>query len=364
MKLSEIINAIEKLAPSKLQESYDNSGLLVGNNQMEINKAIISFDITEKVIAEAKALGANLIISHHPIIFGGLKQLNGKNYIERCVIDAIKNDIALYAVHTNLDNILGGTNRILAERLGLRNLNILQKRKNQMRKLVVFIPSKFLEKVRTAIFEAGAGHVGQYDQCSFQLKGEGNYRALEGAQPFAGRKNQLHHEEEIRLETIFPAHLQDQIIQELIATHPYEEVAYDIYSLENDTGTTGAGIIGELEKAEDEKAFLNRLKALTSAKSIRYTSLRSKTIRKVALCGGSGAFLIPFAKAAKADIYITGDIKYHEFFDAEEEMIIADLGHYESEQFTVELLFDFIKENFPTFAVQISGIKTNPINYL
>jgi dinuclear metal center YbgI/SA1388 family protein len=364
MKLSKILTAIESFAPLSLQESYDNSGLIVGNPEQHIAKAIISFDVTEEVIEEAIINGVNLIISHHPVIFSGIKKLNGKNYVERIVLKAIKNDIALYAVHTNLDNIIGGTNRILAEKLGLKNLKVLQNQSDNLRKLVVFVPKDYLQNVQDAIFVSGAGHIGKYDQCSFQQNGIGTFRALEGATPFVGELNKLHKEEEVRLETIFPVHLQSAVILEMITAHPYEEVAYDIYPISNKSESVGAGIIATLEKEEDEMAFLMRLKDITSAKCIRYTKLRNKPIRKVALCGGSGAFLINTAKSAGADVYITGDVKYHEFFDSENEMLIADVGHYESEQFTIELLFDFIKENFPTFAVQISDINTNPINYL
>jgi len=331
---------------------------------MEIEKALISFDVTEDVIEEAKQKGANLIISHHPIIFGGLKKLNGKNYVERVVIAAIKSDIALYAMHTNLDNVILGTNRILADKLGLQNAQVLAPLKGRFRKLITFCPTQQADKVRNAIFEAGAGHIGKYDQCSFNAKGEGTFRAGENANPFVGELNKIHFEEEVRIETIFPDYLERRIIAALKKTHPYEEVAYDIFKLENESTELGAGIIGSLETEMDEKAFLVKLKGLTQAGVVRYTALRNKKVKKIALCGGSGAFLINKAKAAGADVYITGDVKYHEFFDADGQIVIADIGHYESEQFTKELLISYIKEKFPTFAVQISDTNTNPINYL
>ena len=364
MKLKSIITTIEDFAPPSLQESYDNSGLIVGNYDMEIKKALISFDITEEVLEEAKSKGANLIISHHPIIFSGLKKLNGKNYVERCVLYAIKNDIALYAAHTNLDNVLGGTNRILAERLGLKNIKTLLPQKDSFIKLVVFVPKESLETVKNAIFDAGAGHIGKYDQCSFYQEGMGTFRAKEGAKPYVGEIGQQHNETEYRLETIFPAHLQYKVVQALKQNHPYEEVAFDLFPLLKKSDNIGAGIIGTLDIAEDSIEFLNRLKNLTSAKCIKHTKVLKPKLRKIALCGGSGAFLIAKAKSANADIYISGDIKYHEFFDADNKILIADIGHYESEQFTQELLFHIIKEKFPTFAVQISDFVTNPINYL
>ena len=364
MQLQKLISELELLAPSSYQESYDNAGLIVGSSNMEIGKALICFDVTEEVIEEAKSIGANLIISHHPIVFGGLKKLNGKNYVERIVIAAIKADIALYAMHTNLDNVILGTNRILAEKLGLKNLQVLAPLKGRFRKLITFSPIDYAEKVRNAIFEAGAGHIGKYDQCSFNAQGQGSFRAGEGAKPFVGEHNKIHFEKEVRIETIFPDYLERKIIVALKKVHPYEEVAYDIFKLENESSELGAGIIGDLEKNESEMDFLHKLQKHTKAEGIRYTKLRNKNIKKVALCGGSGAFLIHKAKAAHADVYITGDVKYHEFFDADGQIVIADIGHYESEQFTKELLISYIKEKFPTFAVQISGRNTNPINYL
>jgi dinuclear metal center YbgI/SA1388 family protein len=364
MKLQKLIQELEILAPPSYQESYDNSGLVVGESKKEITKALICFDITEEVIEEAKKIGANLIISHHPIIFGGLKKLNGKNYVERIVISAIKNDIALYAIHTNLDNVILGTNRILADKLGLKNQQVLSPLKNRFRKLVTFAPSAYADKIRHAIFDAGAGHIGNYDQCSFSSSGQGSFRAGENTKAFVGKKGELHFEDEIRIETIFPDYLESKILRALVKAHPYEEVAYDIYKLENQSMQVGAGIVGELEEAEEELAFLNKLKQTSQAGCISHTHLRKKPIKIVAICGGSGAFLIGKAKASGADIYITGDVKYHEYFDAEKQLIIADIGHYESEQFTKELLISYIKEKFPTFAVQISDMNTNPINYL
>ena len=364
MQLKELISRLEMLAPPAYQESYDNSGLLTGSPDSEVKKALISFDVTEKVVDEAIEKGADLIISHHPIIFGGLKRLTGKNYVERTIIKAVKNDIALYAMHTNLDNVIRGTNSILANRLGLKNTKVLAPVEGRFRKLVTFCPTDYADKVRHAIFDAGAGHIGNYDQCSYNVQGQGSFRAGENTNAFVGEKGKLHFEEEVRIETIFPDYLEARIINALLSAHPYEEVAYDIYKLENTSANLGAGIIGELENEEDARDFLLRLKDITSAGCIRHTDLVKDTVKRVALCGGSGAFLIGRARAEAADIYITGDIKYHEFFDAEDRMIIADIGHYESEQFTKELLINYIKENFPTFAVQISDSKTNPINYL
>ena len=364
MILNKIISVIEEYAPLSLQESYDNAGLVVGSPKMEVSKALICFDVTEPVIDQAIEIGANLIISHHPIIFGGIKKLNGKNYVERIVIKAIKNDIALYAAHTNLDNIINGTNKILADKLGLKNTRVLSPQNEVLNKLVVYVPKDHKEKVQKALFEAGAGHIGNYDNCSFESNGIGSFRALDGSDPFVGNIGKVHSEEEVRLEIIFPLYLKSEVISALINAHPYQEVAYDIYKIENKVNTIGAGIIGELEVPQEEMTFLKQVKTITNAQGIKFTELLNKKVRRIAICGGSGAFLINTAKRAGADVYITGDVKYHEFFDADNSMLIADIGHFESEQFTNSLLFSIIKEKIPTFAIQISDINTNPVNYL
>lgn len=364
IQISEIIQHLEKLANPALQESYDNSGLIIGNSGLKTSKAIVTLDVTEEVLDEAIREKANLIIAHHPIVFGGIKRLNGNNYVERCVIKAIKNDIAIYAIHTNLDNILIGTNSVLAQKLGLKNLKTLSPLKENLRKLVVFCPKNHVDEIRVAIFEAGAGHIGNYDCCSFNIEGNGSFRAQENTNPFVGEIGKIHIEEEIRIETIYPAFIENQIVSAMLKVHPYEEVAYDIYKLENTSNTMGAGIIGELEIESDELDFLKKLKEITKTGCVKHTNLRNKKIKKVAICGGSGAFLIKKAKQANADIYITGDIKYHEFFDADNQLIIADVGHYESEFFIKELLISYITEKFPTFALQISEKNTNPVNYL
>ncbi len=363
MLLKNICDLIESIAPLSYQENYDNSGLIIGSNDKEIEKAIICIDVTEDVLNEAIDKKCQLIISHHPLIFKGLKKLNNKNATERIVIKAIKHDIAIYAAHTNLDNVVQGVNTILAEKLHLKNSRILQPKRAIWCKLVTFCPIAHADTVRNALFEAGAGHIGNYDNCSFNTTVEGSFRASENANPFVGTINQLHTENEIRIETIFPSYLESKILKALFTTHPYEEVAYDIYALENENNTVGSGIIGEID-AEDEISFLKKLKTITTANCIRYTALQGKSIKKVALCGGSGSFLIKDAIAASADIFITGDVKYHDFFEAENKIIIADIGHYESEQFTKELLYSIITKKFPNFAVLISEKNTNPIHYL
>lgn len=363
MKLNQLIGELNKWAPFALQESYDNSGLLVGDSDQEIKKILVSLDITEEIIEEAINGDFDLIISHHPIIFKGLKSLTGKTPEERVVVKAIKHDIAILALHTNLDNVMHGVNAKIAEILNIQNFKILLPQKGTLKKLAVYIPELHLEEVRQAIFRAGAGHIGNYEECSFGSSGTGTFKGNSASNPFVGKVGHLHEEAELKFETVFPAHLQSKVINALIKAHPYEEVAYDIYQLDNKNGNVGAGIIGELAEEMEEKDFLKLLKEKMDVGCVRHTPLRHKKIKKVALCGGSGSFLIGAAKASYADIYISGDIKYHEFFEADEQFVIADIGHYESEQFTKVLIADFLIEKFPKFAVQISEHQTNPINY-
>jgi dinuclear metal center YbgI/SA1388 family protein len=363
LTVKDITRLLESVAPLSLQESYDNAGLLTGNQDQPVQKVLITLDATEAVIDEAIAKQCQMVIAHHPIIFGGLKKLNGKNYVERTVIKAIKHDIAIYAIHTNLDNVHTGVNRKIAEKIGLNNLSILSPVKGILKKLVTFVPDEHLETVKQALFAAGCGTIGNYDECSFTTPGTGTFRANEQATPFVGEKGTQHREAETRIETIFPAHAQHDVIKALTETHPYEEVAYDIYSLDNEHPQIGAGMIGELSEALSPQDFLAHLKQSMQLSCIRYTQTSGNKIHKVAVCGGAGSFLLKRALAAGVDAFVTADFKYHEFFDAENRLIIADIGHYESEIFTKELLKDVILEKFPTFAVLLSEINTNPINY-
>jgi dinuclear metal center YbgI/SA1388 family protein len=364
MLIKDIISCIEAFAPLSLQEDYDNAGLLIGHPDKEVNRALICIDITEAMLDEAINRKCDIIIAHHPLIFRGITKLTGRNSTERIVERCILKGIAVYAAHTNLDNTAKGVNAMLSQKIGLKNCRVLKPDNGMLFKLVTFCPTDHAETVRQALFTAGAGHIGNYDNCSFNTTGSGSFRALENANPYVGLVNELHIEDEIRIETVFPSYRQSDVIHALLASHPYEEVAYDIYKLENDFSGTGSGMIGELPQPQNEQDFLLRIKDLIGGATIRHTSLVGKRINKVALCGGSGSFLIRTAIAASADIFLTGDIKYHDFFMAEGCILIADIGHYESEQFTKELLFTLITEKFPNFAVLISETLTNPITYL
>ena len=363
IQLREITRTLEGLAPLSFQESYDNSGLQVGNPDAEVTGILITLDVTEGVIDEASRMGYNLVISHHPVIFGGLKSLTGRTAPERIVTKAIQQGIAIYSGHTNFDAIQGGVNGAMADRLGLTGLRILDPMKGRLKKLVVFVPHEHLEKVRSAMFEAGAGHIGAYDSCSFNLEGKGTFRGSEGSDPFVGEPGELHQEPETRVETILPEHLVKGVVKAMVSAHPYEEVAFDLYPLENVSGNAGMGMVGDLEDPMEEEVFLNFVKDRFGVAVIRHSALLGKPVKKVALCGGAGGFLLGKAMGSGADVFVTGDIKYHQFFDADSRIVVMDIGHFESEQFTRELFYDLLIKKFPKFAIRLSETVTNPIKY-
>ncbi len=364
MKLNALTSHLESLAPPAYQESYDNAGLIVGNPEWEIKKALLCIDSTEDVVKEAIRKKCNLIIAHHPIVFKGLKKFTGKNYVERAVMLAIKHDIAIYCAHTNLDNVHVGVNKKISDKLGLTNTQILLPKKEILKKLVTFCPLKNAEKVRDALFAAGAGVIGDYSETSYNTEGFGTFKGNESTNPHVGDKGKRHHEPEIRIETIFPCYTEQGLIKALFDAHPYEEVAYDIIPLENKHLRAGSGMVGELPKPVEEMTFLKFLKKTFKAGCVRYTPLTGRKIMKVAVCGGSGSFLLQDAIRAKADIFITGEFKYHDFFDAEGNILIADIGHFESEQFTTEIFYAVLSEKFNNFALLFSDTNTNPVNYL
>lgn len=363
MKVRDITTFLDQLAPPAYQESYDNSGLLVGDPNAEISSAIISLDVTEAVVEEAIQKGAGLIVSHHPIIFSGLKRLTGKNYVERTVMMAIKNDIALYAIHTNLDNVKHGVNAKLASVLGLKNTRILSPKSGMLRKLVTFVPKQNTANVLDALFKAGAGQIGNYDECSFKSEGVGTFRGAEGTNPYIGTPGIQHCEEENRVEVILPFDKKNPVLKALFEAHPYEEVAWDLLVLENDYQDVGSGMVGELPSPMSTEEFLNLLKGKVGG-VVRYTKPISEKVKTIAVCGGSGSFLLGDAIRAGADVFVTADYKYHQFFDAEDKIVIADIGHFESEQFTIDLLNDAIREKFTNFATFQTVVNTNPIIYL
>ncbi|MFM9839586.1 MAG: Nif3-like dinuclear metal center hexameric protein [Cyclobacteriaceae bacterium] len=362
--IKEVTDYLETIAPRSYQESYDNSGLLTGNPNSIATGVLVTLDCLESIVEEAIQTNCNLIVAHHPILFKGLKKLTGQNYVERTIIKAIKNDIAIYAIHTNLDNVFAGVNKKIAEKIGLKNLRVLSPKSNSLMKLTTFIPKENRETVMAALHAAGAGYIGDYKNCSFQVIGEGTFLPTGKANPTLGEVGKLERVEEARVELIFPEHLKNKILSALRQAHPYEEVAYYLHRLENENQEVGSGMIGELEEPMELTAFLNGLKRNMNTACIRHTASTPKKISKVALCGGSGSFLLPNAISAGADIYISADFKYHEFFDADGKIVIADIGHYESEQYTKDLLAEVLKEKFITFATNFSKTITNPISYL
>lgn len=365
LKLADVIQELERIAPGELQESYDNAGLITGRFDAPLTGVLCTLDCTEAVVMEAAGKGCNLVVAHHPIVFRGLKRLNGNNHVERAVIAAIKNDIAIYAIHTNLDNVLHrGVNERIAQQIGLKpeSLRILAPMRERLMKLTTFVPVNEAEKVRQALFDAGAGRIGRYDECSFNTEGLGTFRAGQGTNPFVGRHGERHTEAEQRIEVILPRHLETAVLRALHTAHPYEEVAYDLIPLLNQWQEAGSGLLGELPEPMPVADFLQHVNARMEIGQLRYAEGDGRMIHKVAICGGAGSFLI--GKALKqADAYLTADIKYHEFFEAENTLLLCDLGHFESEKFTIGLLSEIIRGKFPNFAVLLSETETNPVKY-
>jgi len=363
MKIKDIIYFLESWAPKSYQESYDNAGLITGDKNWEVKGVLCTLDCLEQTIEEAIKHKCNLIVAHHPIVFTGLKQLNGKNYVERAVIKAIKNDIAIYAIHTNLDNVHSGVNMTFAQKIGIENPQILMPKKQLLSKLEVYCPEEESEKMRAALFAAGVGEFSNYSECSFNVLGEGTFMPSEKANPAIGEKGKRHHGKEIKIECVFPSYSQNEVLTAMRNAHSYEEIAYQVIALENQNQFVGSGMFGDLKKEMPVKEFFNNLKDKLNVNTIKHTELCKTSIKKVALMGGSGSFGIRAAIGKNADIYISSDFKYHEFFDADNQIIIADIGHYESEALTIGLLSDKLMEKFPNFVVLLTELNTNPVRY-
>lgn len=363
MLIKDVITYMESLAPLAYAEGFDNVGLLVGNQNTKLSGILITHDTLEEVVDEAIAKKCNLIVSFHPIVFSGIKKFNGQDYVNRVVIKAIKNDIAIYATHTALDNVQHGVNSTICNKLNLINRSILIPKKEFIYKLTTYVPIKDAEKLRAALFNAGAGNIGNYDNCSFNILGEGTFKGNEDSKPHIGQKGILHTEKEIQLNITFEKHLESKVLQTLTTNHPYEEVAYEITKLANTYQKIGLGMIGELETPMDEQLFLSFMKKEMNTQCVRHSKLLGKTIKKIAVLGGSGASAIDHAKKCGANAYITSDLKYHDFYQAENSILLCDIGHYESEQYTKSLLYEFLSKKLPNFAIVLSGINTNPVNY-
>ena len=364
MTIKDVAQTLEEFAPLANAEDFDNVGLLLGNYHTQVTGILVTLDTLERTVDEAIAKNCNLIVSFHPIIFSGLKKITGKNYVERVVLKAIQNDIAIYAIHTALDNMPHGVSKGMCDALNLEQRKILIPKKGAIKKLTTYVPKNEVITVREALFKAGAGNIGNYEECSFSTKGKGTFKGNEHSNPSVGNRGELHIEKEVQLNITFEARLQSRILSALFAAHSYEEVAYEITTLDNANQNIGMGMIGELPKALEELDFLNQVKKAFHAEGIRYSALRGQPVKKVAVLGGSGSFAIDAAKAAGADALITADLKYHQFYQAEGQIVLADIGHYESEQYTKNILTDFLTKKFTNFAVVLSDENTNPIKYL
>jgi dinuclear metal center YbgI/SA1388 family protein len=362
-RIQDILSFLDQLAPPAYQESYDNATLICGDRNWPLTGVICTLDCTEAVVEEAIQQGANLIVAHHPIVFKGLKSITGKTYVERTLIKAIQANVAIFAIHTNLDHVAGGVNKRIADRLGLVQTRILQPKKQLLSNLVFFVPIANKEQVLAAVFQAGAGQIGEYKDCSFSSEGLGRFTPSENANPTLGSAGLPHEEPELRIEVVLPSYLSGRVLAALKAAHPYEEVAYYLSNLENESQEVGAGMVGMLPEAMSEEEFLDYLKVRMNLSIVKHSPLTGRRIQKVALCGGAGIFLLGDAKKAGASVFVTADIKYHEYFDAEGALVLCDIGHYESEIFTKDLLGDVLSQNFPNIALYLSKVVTNPTSY-
>ncbi len=364
MQIKDILQELEAFAPLSYQESYDNCGLQVGNPSGEATGALLTLDVTEAVLEEAIGAGINLVIAHHPLIFSGIKSITGRSYVERILLKAIRHDIAIYALHTNLDNMQYGVNHKIAERLALQECRVLAPVKGKLYKLFTYVPETHIMALKEGLFAAGLGSIGDYSECSFSAAGTGSFKPAPGSRPFIGQAGASRQETaECLLTLIVPEHLKSRAIRTLKENHPYEEVAYELVRLENENQTIGAGLIGHLAAPMPVTVFLEWVKDRMKTDCIRHTAPHQEMIHKVAVCGGSGSFLLPDAIRQQADVLITGDFKYHQFFDADGQILIADIGHYESEQFTIETFSEILKKKFPNFALLFTKNNTNPVNY-
>jgi dinuclear metal center YbgI/SA1388 family protein len=364
MKIKEILSVLEEMAPLAYAEDFDNVGLLVGNTDVEATGVLVCHDALESVLEEAIAKKCNLIVCFHPILFSGLKKITGKNYVERSIIKAIKNDIAIYAVHTALDNHQNGVNKIFCDALGLKNTKILIPKENFIRKMVTYTISENAEKLRNSLFDAGAGNIGNYEDCSFSSKGIGTYMGNEYSNPQLGERFEFVQGDEIKIEVTFEKHLENNILKALFSNHAYEEVAYEVYELQNKHQNIGLGMLGEFETPMDEKDFLLFVKEKMVSEGIRHSSFLGRPIKKVAVLGGSGSYAIKKAISAGADAFLTADLKYHQFYEAENRLLLADIGHFESERYTKNYIVDYLRKKILNFAIILSEENTNPVKYL
>ena len=363
MIVQELLKTLEQWAPTAYAEDFDNVGLLIGNSQSKCSGVMITLDCTEAVINEAIADNCNVIISFHPILFSGLKKITGANYVERVAIKAIEHKISIIALHTRLDNHPDGVSNILCKRLKIKKSQVLIPKKDNLKKLVVYVPENYTEAILESLHKAGAGNLENYKECSFLLEGTGRFMGIDKSNPHIGKPSEKISLKEIQINVVFESHLYHDIQKALREAHPYETIAYEVYSLINSFSEVGMGRIGSLKKEMDLSSFLNFVKKQLNSKVIRHSPPTNKLIKKVAVLGGSGSFAIEDAKRQGADAFITADLKYHQFYQGEKSLLLVDVGHYESEQYIKNLIFDYLTEKLPSFAFVLSRTKTNPVNY-
>ena len=363
MIVKEVINYLDEFSPFCYAEEFDNVGLIIGDYTQKVNGILVTLDSTESVIDEAIKSKCNLIISFHPIIFNDIKSITTNTYVERVIHKSIKNNISIIAIHTSLDNSIKGVNSAICKKLDIKNYKILIPKERTIKKLTTYIPSENVAKLKSEIFKIGGGSLGKYDNCSFSYKGLGSFKGNKKSNPKIGNKLTYTEIEEVCVNITFLKHLEKEVVKALKENHPYEEIAYEINTLENSNQNIGMGMIGELASSMDENKFLSFLKKKMKSKLIKHSKKIGKKIAKIAVLGGSGSFAIENAINSGADAFVTSDLKYHDYFKAENKILLVDIGHYESEQYTKNLIFNFLTKKIPNFAIVLSKTNTNPIMY-
>ena len=363
VSINNIIDLLDEWAPPAYAEDFDNVGLLVGDSSKQCTGVLVSHDCIEVVLDEALDTNCNLIVCFHPILFTGLKKITGRDYVEKVILKAIRNEIAIYALHTRLDNHPEGVNKLLSDRLGLLESKVLIPKPSGLKKLSTYVPKSDVDDVLQALHQAGAGAIGNYSECSFILEGKGQFRGNEKSQPHIGNPSEKTQVEEVQIQVVFESYLKEKIQNALITAHPYENIAYEIFILDNTLDKVGIGRIGKLAQPHTEEQFLSFVKEKLQTQLIRHSPFTRKPIETVAVLGGSGSFAISNALSQKADAFITADLKYHHFYQGGNTLLLLDVGHFESEQFIKNLIVDYLSKKLPNFAIILSHAKTNPVNY-
>ncbi|MGM0602343.1 MAG: Nif3-like dinuclear metal center hexameric protein [Bacillota bacterium] len=369
-KAQEIISLMGEIAPVKLAEEWDNVGLQIGDLSNEVNKVLLALDLNTEVIDEAVDNNCNMIITHHPVIFNGINSVSSESAVGDMIIRLIKNDIIVFSAHTNLDIVEEGLNDFICRKLGIEDFQPLDVTQiGNYYKFVVFVPENHIENIKSAVFKNGGGKLGNYSHSGFVSKGKGSFKPLKGSEPYIGSTEKIEEVDEIRLETIVAEDKLDKVLKAVLKAHPYEEAAYDIYEIKRTSNVDGIGRIGYLTDTMLLGDYINTVKEKLNLPYLKFVGKKDKKIKKVAVCNGSGADFIKKAGYKGADLYLTGDIKYHEAQHAEElDLALIDIGHYESEIWVKELLYDKLtslaeKRNKKDVEFIISAVNTNPWNY-